>query len=44
MSAPLAILLLALAAAHGPVVVRRCAPGEAAELDRAAIDVVAVER
>lgn len=44
MTAPIAILLWALAAVHGPVTVRRCAPGEAAELDRAAIDAVAVER
>ncbi len=44
MTALIVILLWALAAVYGPVTVRRCAPGEAAELDRAAIDVVAVER
>lgn len=33
------ILLWSLAATHGPVTVRRCLPGEAAELDRRAIDV-----
>ena len=44
MTAPIVILLWAIAAVHGPVVVRRCAPGEASALERRAIDAAAVER